>query len=257
MPLNIPSRSYGMADSDTSGDIERRLRELETFVFQDLRRLLLERKGVLRVSGDGSIQIGPTSGYVNISKTDGTLTLLGAARTWMDIQPYATANGQGPAALSLAQYGTTGYYLYKWADNHSADEKYQFGFQMPHQMVTGSDAHFHLHIIPSANGTAGNQDVVFKIDYQWVNVGDSFSTTTNSTATKTFTVGTSEANKQLIWSFTGLSGAGKTLSSALLISVSRLSKTSASDNYTGDIHLLFGDVHTQVDGFGSNDELVK
>lgn len=83
MPLNIPSRSYGAADSDTSGDIERRLRELETFVFQDLRRLLLARKGLMKVEPDGGVSI---SGF-EVS-AGGVVTLASLAT-----DPTSSANG--------------------------------------------------------------------------------------------------------------------------------------------------------------------
>lgn len=255
MPLNIPARTYGL-DAE-SEDIERRLKELESFVFQDLRRLLDARKGVLRVASDGSLMFGPTNGYVHIDKSDGTLTLNGDARTWVDIQPYATFNGQGPAALALAQYGTTGFYMYRWTNSAAADETYQFGFQMPHQMLLGSSAHFHLHVVPSANGAVGNQDVVMRASYQWVNVDGTLSTTTNTSVTQTFTVGTGDGNDHKIFEFDEFLGPDKGLSSALIVTVARLSKTSASDNYTGDLWLLFSDVHVQVDSLGSSEELTK
>jgi hypothetical protein len=72
----------------------------------------------------------------------------------------------------------------------------------------------------TANGAAGNEDVVLKLDYQWVNINAAFNTTTNSSDTQTFRVG-------------------------------------AADNYTGSIYLVFVDTHVIRDGIGSIQEVVK
>lgn len=125
---------------------------------------------------------------------------------------------------------------------------------MPHRWASATSAYFHLHVVPSANGAGGNEDVVFNIDYQWVNINSTYSTTTNSTLPLTFRVGAADANKHLVWSFTALSGAGKTLSSDLIIILTRLSKTSASDNYTGDIWLRYTDLHLELDKVGSSSQ---
>lgn len=205
------------------------------------------------------VRFGNVSGgnYLEIDTSTGNLRLLGSATAWDDIQPYYIS-GQGPSAAAEAQYGTTGFYWYKFTDNHGKDEERQFSFQIPHRMLTASDAHLHLHVVPSANGAAGNEDVVFRIAYQWVNIGGSYSTSTNTAFDTTFRVGAAEGNKHLIWEPAALSGAGKSLSSDLVVIVSRQSKTqSATDNYTGDIWLRYVDIHAEIDGFGSDAELVK
>jgi len=179
------------------------------------------------------------------------------SRAWDDIAPYTTTNGQGPAALALAQYGTTGFYLYRWSNSLAADETFQFGFQFPHRMEEGTDMHFHLHVIPSQNGTGGDEVVRLQFDYQWVNIGDTLSLTTNTTiAAASYTVGATEGNKHLLWEPAALSGSGKTYSSGLIMRVTRLSKTDAADNYTGDIWLWFGDCHGIINGLGSISETV-
>jgi hypothetical protein len=179
------------------------------------------------------------------------------SRGWDDILPYSTTNGQGVAGLALAQYGTTGMHLYKWTDSAAADDTYQFGFQMPHRMSEGSDVHFHLHVIPSANGAGGNEVVRLKFDYQWVNIDAAFSTTTNTTiAAASYTVGATDGDKHKLWEPAALSGSGKTYSSGLIMRVTRLGKTDAADNYTGDIWLLFADLHIEINGLGSISETV-
>ncbi len=173
------------------------------------------------------------------------------SRAWNDLIPAATVTRTGPNAADYTQYGTTGIYLPVFTNDAAFDEIYQTGFQFSHMWAAGTDAHFHIHIIPSANGSAGNEDVVLRLDYQWVNVDGTFSTTTNSTTSTTFRVGAADANKHLIWEFTTLSGSGKTLSSGLIATITRLSKTDAADNYTGGIYLLFTDIHIETDRLGS------
>ena len=177
------------------------------------------------------------------------------SRSWNDLIPAATIVRDGPSAAAYTQFGTTGFYLPMFSDNHGVDEIFQTGFQMSHMWAVATDAHFHLHVIPSANGSAGNEDVVLKLDYQWININSAFSTTTNTTVTATFRVGAADANTHLIWEFAALSGSGKTLSSGLVATITRLSKTSASDNYTGNVYLIFTDAHVEVDRIGSASEV--
>ena len=206
---------------------------------------------------DDPWKFGGASDYTQIDRQTGTVRLFGAAGAWDDIQPYYIG-GQGPSVAADAQYGSTGFYWKRMTDNHGKNEELQYGFQLPHRWLEGSDVHFHLHIVPSANGSPGNEDVVIRVKYQWVNIGGTYSTTTNTEFNTTFRVGAADANKGIIWAPTELSGAGKTISSDLMIIVARQSQTeSATDNYTGDIYIRFVDLHVQINGFGSDEELTK
>jgi hypothetical protein len=176
-------------------------------------------------------------------------------RAWDDVQPYYS-NGQGSDAAAYAAYGTTGFLWLKFDDDAAKDKEWQFGFQLPHRWAFATSIHFHLHVVPSANGAAGNEDVVFQISYQWVNIDGSYSTTTNTDLPATFRVGAADANKHKYWEFSAISGAGKTLSSDLVIILRRMSKTSAADNYTGDIWLRYTDLHVEIDKIGSISELL-
>lgn len=178
---------------------------------------------------------------------------------WDDvIQAVTATRTPATAGAGLEQYGTTGFYLYTLTDNAGTDEVYQAGFQIPHAYQAGGDSHLHIHVIPSANGSAGNEDVVLKLQYQWVNINAAFSTTTNSSDTQTFRVGAAEANKHILWEWDpAQSGTGKTLSSALITTITRLSKTDAADNYTGKIYILFVDTHVYRDSIGSIQEVTK
>lgn len=171
----------------------------------------------------GKLRIGSTTNYLEIDKSTGNLRLVGSATQWDDIQPYYIS-GQGANVATTAQYGTTGFFWYKFTDTHAKDEELQFAFQIPHRAITAGAAHLHLHVVPSANGAGGNNTVVMRYSYQWVNINDTYSTTTNTAANVTFTVGASDANKHLLWELVDISGTGKTLSSDLVVIVSRQSK---------------------------------
>ena len=178
-------------------------------------------------------------------------------RSWDDIQPYYIS-GQGADVAGTATYGTTPFQWYKFTDNHAKDEQLQFSFQLPHRWAAATDVHLHLHVVPSANGAGGNEDVSFRLSYQWIEINSAFSTTTMTTpADTTFRVGVADANKHLIWEFTALAGAGHSLSSDLAVIIYRMSKTNAADNYTGDIWLRYIDLHVEIDSLGSISELAK
>ena len=179
------------------------------------------------------------------------------SRSWDDIQPYYIS-GQGPSVAATAQYGTTGFYWYKFVDTAAKNEELQFSFQIPHRWAAATDIHFHLHVVPSANGAAGNEDVVFRLSYQWVNTDSTYglASSDNTDVDTTFRVGAADANKHLLWEPTNpLAGSGKTLSSDLVVIVKRMSKDDAADNYSGDIWLRFVDVHVEIDKLGSLREL--
>lgn len=176
---------------------------------------------------------------------------------WNDLPPTAIGTRTGPSAAAYTQFGTTGIFLPMFSDNHGADEIYQATFQMSHGWQEGSALHPHVHVIPTANGAGGNEDVVLKLDYQFINIGAAFSTTTNSSETLVFRVGAAEANKHIMWEWSAITATGKTLSAALPLLITRLSKTDVRDNYTGSIYLLFCDLHNLQDGLGSIGELTK
>jgi len=173
------------------------------------------------------------------------------SRAWNDLLPAATISRSGPSAAAFTQYGSTGFYFATFTNNVAFDEAYQSGFQLSHTWAAGTEAHVHIHVIPTTNGAAGNEDVVLKLEYQWVNINAAFSSTTNSSETLTFRVGATDANKHILWEWTPINGTGKTLSSALPVLITRLSKTDAADNYTGDIKLVFIDAHVEHDRLGS------
>lgn len=178
---------------------------------------------------------------------------------WDDIAPYYIT-GQGANVAAAAAYGTTGFVWYKLTATDGKDEELQYSFQIPHRWQAGTAIEPHLHVVPSANGSAGNEDVKMQISYQWVNIGEAYGTASSdmiTPAAKKFTVSATGGNKHTLWDFDAITASGKTLSGDLAFIVRRLSKTDATDNYTGDIWLRYIDLHVEIDSLGSITELSK
>lgn len=119
---------------------------------------------------------------------------------------------------------------------------------LPHRWKEGSTIFPHVHIQQIHAGPP-----VFKMDYRWTNIGDdpgvSWTTYTMSTLAKTYTSGTIH---QLVTNATGISGAGKTISSQLQLKLYR-----DDDVYIGDCCVWEFDIHIECDTLGSRLETTK
>ena len=114
--------------------------------------------------------------------------------------------------------------------------------QMSHRWKPGTRIYPHVHWIQGAD-----QNVDWRISYKWWNIGDpdpvTYTQVLLDSAVIDYTTGTIQ---QLNTNVTGISGAGKTLSSMIQIKLYR-----KSDNYTGEVQLLQFDIHFQIDKIGS------
>lgn len=217
---------------------------------------------------DMAIYYDGTSGYINSSLvapsdinincgTDKTVVL--TETVWDDVLPYSLNPGTGLTALTIADYGSTGFRMNQFSNNTAANEEIQCYFQLPHSYKQGTNLHLHLHVVPSANGATGASAVEFNLAWQWVNIGSAYSSASNTTANTTFTVGSADQGKHTLWEFTELSGTGKTLSSDVMVKIKRLTKTAdrVNDNYLNSVWLRFVDIHFEKDTIGSRQELAK
>lgn len=125
-----------------------------------------------------------------------------------------------------------------------------FRVQLPHTYAQGSDILFHLHAVyPNTN--SGNS--LWQLTYSWANVNAAFPTIT--TVTKTF-ASSGVADKHVIHDFGAITGTGKTVSSILLCSLSRLG-ADATDTYASAIYGISADFHYPIDTLGSRQEYIK
>jgi len=179
---------------------------------------------------------------------------------WDDMLPYSINPGVGVSGMSLANYGATGFRWYFWDDNGAANEEIQCFFQLPHSYKEGTDVSLHLHVVPEVNGAGGDEDVEFSLEYQWVNITGGYSSAANTVVASTvFRVGAADAGKHILWDFAHFSGAGKTVSSELMVRIKRLTKVAdrVNDDYTAKVYLRFIDVHLEKDTIGSRTETSK
>ena len=126
-----------------------------------------------------------------------------------------------------------------------------FSAQLTHAYKEGSNIEFHIHLVHPTNG-AGNS--VWQMTYSWANINGDFPVETTPTA---ITVAApAVADRHSVANVATLTGTGKTISSVILCSLSRLGNN-ASDTYDDFIYLVAADFHIIRDTIGSISEYTK
>ena len=139
--------------------------------------------------------------------------------------------------------GSTGIYGYGFADG-----EYVFiTTQLSHRYKEGTTIYPHIHFMTTTNVSPADNFGI-GIEYAWVNVGSTISTT--SIVTQVISTGVNSSYMEQKANIgAGLSGTGKLISSTFLC---RLYRYAASvDNYAGDVIITDFDLHYQTDGLGS------
>ncbi len=132
------------------------------------------------------------------------------------------------------------------------EEEVYLAIQMAHEYKEGTDLYIHPHFVYSANQT--NTSVRWGLSYTWADLDVKFPTETTIYATSLLT--NDDADIHRFTSFASINGAGKTISSILLLKFFRNS-SHASDNYTDDVYLLDVDAHYLIDASGSSQQWGK
>ena len=180
------------------------------------------------------------SNYTSIDSC-GTVMFNGEATVYDDLRAPATT-------ISIFGFGTDpdfdatnlGYLF-----DDSSTEILRVILQLPHAYKEGSDVEIHVHWQPT-NTNTGN--VRWEVDYKWTNIND----TDAGSTTNDFVLdaGDGTAFKHQVASFGGTDGTGKTISSILSVTFSRVGGD-ASDTYVGDALLKEVDVHYEINTIGS------
>jgi len=144
--------------------------------------------------------------------------------------------------------GSTGLFTYHF--DKAAEEEVFFAAQLPHSYKEGSDISPHVHWAPTDTDT---KDVIWGLEYAWVNINGTFTTSTIITILQ---AGSGTALKHQIAYFDDISGTGKTISSMLMCRLFR-DATAALDDYDADASLFEFDFHYQRDTPGSQTESAK
>lgn len=180
--------------------------------------------------------------------TDGTLTLDGEATTWEDVRaPLIGSRLSSSAGKVDYDYDNVGVTFQPSGDIDTQADVVALSFQLPHNALTNTPFHFHIHWLQDSAVTRE-----FTIDYRVIQNGVSYPSftraviDTNTNNSFTYTSGDLPQITQLsqIASVPGLS------------TIVQL-KMARTDTNTGDILGLYIDAHYMVDAFGSNDEYVK
>lgn len=130
---------------------------------------------------------------------------------------------------------------------NDTSEKVGFTVQLPHRWKEGTNVYPHIHI-------RQNQALqcVFKVDYQWYNIGEAIPVAQTHILNSYAVPYTSGTISQVVKNDTPISGAGKLISSFLKVTLYR------DDNaYVGDVFVDQFDIHIQVDTLGSAQEYIK
>jgi hypothetical protein len=130
--------------------------------------------------------------------------------------------------------------------------------QIPHGWLKDSGIRPHIHICGNySDPTAGSADVVWKLEYDWINNAEGWTIATYPyNETLTFTLPSHEAAStptQTIGSFTEIAGTNKTASSLFIWRLSRVGGD-AADTYADDCYLMEFDIHYLMHKFGTETE---
>ena len=124
--------------------------------------------------------------------------------------------------------------------------------QMPHGYKEGTDIQVHIHWGHKNAGATAN--VRWILEYVWANKDGSMASTT--TTGVTVAADAAGANEHLISDIVTITGSGKTISSMLMVRLTR-DPGDAADTYSGSAWFIDMDAHVIYDAIGSNSIFTK
>jgi len=191
-------------------------------------------------------RFGDISNYSEF-ESDGTLKAVGNATVWNDIN-FSASNlrvGNSPPSWTNIVGG-----LYGYTFSASILEELHGCEELLHNYKEGSDISAHIHWSPM---TTGLGNVVWGLEYSWVNKDD----ISSSTSTIYTTVSTSGTTGQhLVSAFPNIIGTGKKIGSYFCCRIFR-DATNGSDTYAGSVFLPQFGIHYEIDTLGSRQIITK
>ena len=124
---------------------------------------------------------------------------------------------------------------------------------MPHSYQEGTDIHPHIHYSASIGSSITYYSYI-GLEYTWVNLGDSFPSST--TLLNTQILMPTSSMTHALGEIGIISGTGKKISSILVCRLYR-NGTNALDTYPFDIYIYEIDFHFMQQGIGSTQEYIK
>jgi hypothetical protein len=179
-----------------------------------------------------------------------TFTL--TATNWNDSMAPALSFRNGSSAPTLGDGPDSGVKVLLFAKD--AGNLAHGSIQIPHDYKEGTDVYPHLHLWFPAYAASGAETNVWKLTYSWGNIStNGFPASASISVTNT---GVIQPNEHRIVSFGAISGAGKKISSCILVTVERTG-TDGHDVYDDNIGFVSADAHYQQDTIGSASETTK
>lgn len=231
----------------------------------------LTEKGIYFWNGtvwEKQLSAGSSStNYVTIGG-DGTVILNGSATTFNDlVVPVYSARNSSSTTPAWTVFAAPGFYTYEYtAADNDVDKELFFNVQLPHDYKEGSTIFPHVHW--SSTSALGTTRPVWRFQYQWVNLNGNYSADFSANLLTGYLVVQSgggvesspanltDTRRSMITPLGSISGTGKTVSSMLLIRLTRFT-TDANDTFTGGAFILSFDLHYEIDSFGSSTEYAK
>jgi len=167
---------------------------------------------------------------------------------WEDLRIPIGALIPGATPPTLATFvGSISVYLFTVGN----DDEVYLTLQIPHSYTEGTDIYPHLHWAPISTNT-GN--VLWKMEYQWKNIGQAFTGAT--TTIQALDAGNGTLGEDQVAAFPSISGSGMQISSMLTARLYR-NGSDGTDTYTTSAALLEFDLHFEVNTMGSRQEFIK
>lgn len=113
--------------------------------------------------GTDVVTIGGSSNYAQVA-TDGTITLVGTATAFDDLLIEMKESLKGSGTKPDWDATNLGFLF----PQNNVTEIIYLNVQLPHRWKEGSTIYPHIHFFQDQNVTP-----TFKLDYRWVNIGDS------------------------------------------------------------------------------------
>jgi hypothetical protein len=199
-----------------------------------------------------NIRVGVSGTSNTTFENDGTVVFNGAATVFDDVRGILISRTEATSPTMSPFGGSTT--IYEWQFDKNLSTKYLCcDIQLPHGYKEGSKIYPHIHWTPSDAGT-GN--VVWKVDYEWVNVGGSYNLTTTTTLSATVAANGAWASGIADLAPTGIDGTGKTISSILVCRIYR-DGNDAADTYDNSAAIIGFDIHVEENTLGSRTVTTK
>ena len=169
---------------------------------------------------------------------------------WNDLltTPVAAANGAAgaPTPVKLLDNGAGSNGVY--AACFKRGDGINTLFQIPHGFVIGSLIYPHIHWMPTAQ-IAAAATVIWQIEYFWANLDGALpAATVIDPITYTAPVGNTAAGTMITTNFTAITSTGKTISSLLVMSITRITDTHVN---AANCTLLGLDIHVNQTKLGT------